>query len=406
MTLRYFYHEYKSVLLFALLLAAGFAGCHRLSRYIPVDLYQQYINPIQSASLITLCVCGSWALFPHHGGIRTRKLAGGALVVWSLLLLVLLIHYIIYRTIGEEAARFISLRGWELFIGNIFAWLLLIYPTELLRPGWLNVRRACLQLLPIAVVGVADYLLSVDLRILLWVYPLLLMIILIGHIHAYRIWCEENYSSMDNIDVQWVWRYISMYVIVGVSYYNVCFSAHPTRLFTHLALLFFVLIYSIDYILFRPDPWQDILSKQPPVSEREEEPDIAPEEKTQEELPFAAYRETLEQWMAAEKPYLNKEFRLLDMRQVLPLNRTYLSQLINSEYGCNFYQFVTGYRIREAKRLMREKPDMKMQEVAEQCGFSSLTVFGRIFARETGMTPTEWSLQSDNSSKNTTSAQL
>ena len=97
--------------------------------------------------------------------------------------------------------------------------------------------------------------------------------------------------------------------------------------------------------------------------------------------------------MKTEKPYLNPEFRLLDLRQVLPLNRTYLSQLINTEYGCNFYQFVTNYRIEEAKQLMKAHPDMLMQDIAEQCGFSSPTVFARIFSREVGMTPSEWNKQ-------------
>ena len=80
----------------------------------------------------------------------------------------------------------------------------------------------------------------------------------------------------------------------------------------------------------------------------------------------------------------------MDLRQILPLNRTYLSQLINTEYGCNFYQFVTRYRIEEAKRVMLANPFMKMQDVGEQCGFSSPTDFARIFSREVGMTPSEW----------------
>lgn len=85
-----------------------------------------------------------------------------------------------------------------------------------------------------------------------------------------------------------------------------------------------------------------------------------------------------------------------DLRRVLPMNRTYLSQFIKAEFDCTFYQFVTNYRIEEAKRLMRENPDWKVQQIADLCGFSSATVFGRIFARETGLTPTEWLAQFDN----------
>ena len=43
---------------------------------------------------------------------------------------------------------------------------------------------------------------------------------------------------------------------------------------------------------------------------------------------------------------------------------------------------------------MTEHPDMKLQDVAEQSGFSSPVVFSRIFARETGITPREWSSES------------
>lgn len=109
------------------------------------------------------------------------------------------------------------------------------------------------------------------------------------------------------------------------------------------------------------------------------------------------YRMAMERWMTTDKPYRNPEFRLLDMMQVLPLNRTYLSRFIKAEYDCNFYQLVTAYRIEEAKRLMREQPDLKMWEVAEQSGFASAVVFNRAFKRETGQTPTEWLQTIDNS---------
>ena len=141
--------------------------------------------------------------------------------------------------------------------------------------------------------------------------------------------------------------------------------------------MFFVIIYTNDQIIFHSKPWIENAEEE----EEEEEATIESE---------GEYRAKLEQWMKTERPYLNPDFRLLDLRQVLPLNRTYLSQLINAEYGCNFYQFVTNYRIEEAKRLMREHPDMTMEDVAKQCGFSSARSFYRTFDREEEMTPKEW----------------
>ena len=103
-----------------------------------------------------------------------------------------------------------------------------------------------------------------------------------------------------------------------------------------------------------------------------------------------AYRKKLEQWMERKKPYTNPNFRLIDLQQVLPMNRTYLSQFIHREYGCTFYQFVNRYRIEEAQRLKLEQPDIKIGEVSARCGFSSPTVFTRTFTTITGLTPRQW----------------
>jgi AraC-like DNA-binding protein len=104
-----------------------------------------------------------------------------------------------------------------------------------------------------------------------------------------------------------------------------------------------------------------------------------------------AMRMQLEQWMEAEKPYHNPDFRLDDLRQILPINnRTYLSQLINNSYGCSFFQWVNHYRLEEAKTLMSDDPQVRLADIAQSCGFSSLTVFSRTFTRYTGLTPRDW----------------
>ena len=100
--------------------------------------------------------------------------------------------------------------------------------------------------------------------------------------------------------------------------------------------------------------------------------------------------EKLRQWMESEKPYLNPEFQLMDLRAVLPMNRTYLSRFLRDEFSCTFYQFVNKYRIEEAKRLMTEQPDLKLDEVAAQSGFSSSVILIRVFNREVGLSPKEW----------------
>ena len=89
------------------------------------------------------------------------------------------------------------------------------------------------------------------------------------------------------------------------------------------------------------------------------------------------------------------QFGTLD-KEVLKKTRR-LSQFINAEYGCSFYQWVNGLRIEEAKRMKIEHPEQPTQEIAQHCGFSSTRAFYRSFSRETGMTPREWFTNRDNS---------
>jgi len=51
---------------------------------------------------------------------------------------------------------------------------------------------------------------------------------------------------------------------------------------------------------------------------------------------------------------------------------------------------ITRLRVEYAQRLMREHPDMLLDEVADESGFSSRTTFFRSFKALTGTTPQEW----------------
>ena len=379
-SLRKFLVEYKDECLFGLGLLACVVVSYLLAPLIPIDIFRSIISPIQNTAIITVTLISTWAMARHSEGIRVRYVQAWIMAVFS----VIIIAGVSYRMFTNPellpAEGIFAFEGWEMVGGDLLAWLILAYPSELLHPGWLTWKNSLKRLLPVVVLGVIDMMVPWDLRWLLALVPVVWVAMLFRHLHDYRRYAEENYGSVEQTDEKWVIRYLLMVLVLGVSYTYLCFSNEPTRLFTQQWLMLFVIVYTNDRIIFRAKPWIE--------NAEEEEEEEEEEAKTES---GAEYREKLEQWMETEKPYLNPEFRLNDLRQVLPLNRTYLSQLINAEYGCTFYQFVTNYRIEEAKRLMKEKPDLKMQDIAEQCGFSSPVVFSRIFTRETGMTPREWS---------------
>ncbi len=394
--IRRIWHDYKGEFIFAVVLVIGVVLSYGLAPLIPVSFYVQSLSPILNSCIAMTCLYGAFLVFRHHEGVHVRILWGCVLLVWAALTTMLLLRVMAYN-IPINSENTISLRGREMVIGNFYAWLLLHYPTAVLRPGYLNPWRALLSLLPVVAIAIADYLIPFDLNWLLAIYPVVLGVLLIFyHVRAYRKWCEENFSSMEHIDVRWIWRYMTMYFVLGITYVHMCFHYDSAHALTEQWLLLFTLAYSTEQVLYRQDPW-NMLRRAVKTKSFTSEIEVEEPEEGSPDLTNAEYRATLEQWMETEKPYRNPEFRLLDLQQILPINRTYLSQLINTEYGCNFYQFVTNYRIEDAKRLMTEHPEWKLQDIAEQCGFSSPVVFSRTFTRETGMTPSEWNTRNDNS---------
>ena len=394
--LRKFYYDYKDEVIFGLVLSVVVIVSNMLTPLIPVGIYHSIVMPTLYTMIATFCGGSAWLFWRHNDGKRMRKIMAGVMLAWTLITVGG--HIARYRSDAPEIADGIfSIQGWEFVLGDILAWILMVYPAELLRPGWFSWKKAFAQLTPVVLIGALDWWLDIDLRWLLAIYPLFILFLLFRHVHVYREWCEANFASMDDIDFQWVVRYLIMVFIVGCSFAYMCFSTVPTYAFTQMWLLFFLLFYSTEKIFFRPDPWEKIKEEEQELSKTAV---AVPVEDAEAQLPApdsSSNRARLDEWMEKEKPYLNKDFRLIDLMQVLPMNRTYLSQFIMAEYGCNFYQFVANYRIEEAKRLMRENPGLKIQDIAERSGFSSPVVFSRTFVRETGVTPSEWDADIDNS---------
>lgn len=378
--LRDLWSDYRSEVFFGVVLSGLVIFSFWAASFIPEDIFENFINPAQYVSFCIVCFYGAWILYRHNEGNALRVSWGRMLLVWGIIELILIVLRYGFQVKAIGGTPDDPLFNASVTLGNILAFMLYIYPTRLLRPGWLTWWRAALFLLPMIVLGVVDYYGPVNLLSLIMVYPAIIFLMLCRHVRKYRQWCEDNFSTMDDIDVQWIVRYLTMLFIAGVAFYFIAYWYVPNRMFTQQWTLFLILAYTTERVLFRPDPWEEELK----ADNRYDKPASESEPVSSEYVPV------FEQWMDSEKPYVNANFRLQDIRQVLPMNRTYLSQFIKAAYNCSFYQLVNRYRIEEAKRLLREKPDMKMVEVAHRTGFSSATVFSRIFGRETGMPPSEW----------------
>jgi AraC-like DNA-binding protein len=73
------------------------------------------------------------------------------------------------------------------------------------------------------------------------------------------------------------------------------------------------------------------------------------------------------------------------------LDRTYLSKIFHQLEGNTIHDYLTGYRIESAKRLLLETR-YGIQEVGVQVGIPDVYYFSRIFKRYTGLAPSQYRL--------------
>lgn len=68
-----------------------------------------------------------------------------------------------------------------------------------------------------------------------------------------------------------------------------------------------------------------------------------------------------------------------------------LSRAINQGFGQNFFEFVSGYRLEEARRRLEDGDNSdSILQIMYDSGFNSKSVFNTAFKKATGMTPSQY----------------
>ncbi len=104
------------------------------------------------------------------------------------------------------------------------------------------------------------------------------------------------------------------------------------------------------------------------------------------------YGQAIRNAIKDQRLYLQNDLRIADLAAAVGLSTNHVSQVINAQFGKNFYDFINEYRIAEAKRRMSD-PDqrhLKLLAIALAAGFNSKSTFNKAFKEQTGTTPSEF----------------
>jgi len=97
--------------------------------------------------------------------------------------------------------------------------------------------------------------------------------------------------------------------------------------------------------------------------------------------------------MEGEKPYRQFDLSLSKLSRLMDLPPAILSQVINENANKNLNDFVNGYRVEEAKRMLHQDSGTLIKTVMYQCGFQSTSTFNNSFKKLTGQSPTAFAAQ-------------
>ena len=206
-------------------------------------------------------------------------------------------------------------------------------------------------------------------------------------LRKYRLKLLSEYSNIEKLRLNWLRILLYSFLVVSLVFIGasiVTFSdRYPQFDYNIYYFLFvFILIYILSY---------KTLSQPEILSLEFEENTSSPKSKVTRSV-ISEEVVKVQNYMKAEKPYLNGELTASELAKQLNVSRHLLSEILNDEIGRNFYDFINEFRVEEFKSKVSspENNHLTLLAIAFESGFNSKTSFNTFFKKSTGYTPSKY----------------
>ena len=88
--------------------------------------------------------------------------------------------------------------------------------------------------------------------------------------------------------------------------------------------------------------------------------------------------------------YTEADFNVSALAEMLDMNNSYLSNYFKEQMGVGILNYITNLRMQKAKTLLKEQPEITLNNVILLAGFSNVNSFVRTFKKQEGVTPSEF----------------
>jgi AraC-like DNA-binding protein len=264
----------------------------------------------------------------------------------------------------------------EYVFQNLFS----IQPTSLVNQNLWNLQRGI-------------YYLS---RSIFFLQIIMYLILGFRKIKIYKKQVIEFYSNLEGKRLDWAqWLLIifSLTALMSIlaNFTGRSYFVSKQGLIIIPALVFSALIFSIGYLGFKQVHNIQDLRTDENITDSNEDGLLYPERRSEmvSNMAFIDLKKQLLILFDQERIHSRPDLKITQLSQLLKSNRTYVSKLINDEFGCSFNDFVNRYRINEVKQILDSETDyeLTLEQIAEKTGFSSSAALIRIFKQMEGFTP-------------------
>jgi AraC-like DNA-binding protein len=226
------------------------------------------------------------------------------------------------------------------------------------------------------------------------------------YLRRHRRQVENSYSNTSRVNLLWLLGLTAAAAVIWLLATTLRIIDVGTRLRDdHISLAMAVLVYAIGYFglrqpeVFRYETGEFPIPRLPeatppptPPPDEGERPLTRYERSGLSDAEAARLKASLLAVMDTERPWSDSELTLADLAARLDSTPHKLSEVLNSQVGQTFHDFVNGYRVRDVQRRIKagEARARKMLALAMDAGFASKSTFNQAFKKHTSQTPSDF----------------
>ena len=228
------------------------------------------------------------------------------------------------------------------------------------------------------------------------VYVLRMLFILRDHTKN----IQNTYSSLEQINLRWLRLFVISQTVIWPVAGFIDVQKHDSSEIGFVWLLVSIFMVITGYFgLRQPEIFSGAL--------QEERRATQGEKKKYEKSALSSEQgerilQRLHSFMESSKPYLIPTLTLPELSKQMNVSPHHLSQILNEKLNNNFFEYINNFRVKEAKRLLKDPGSrhLTLAAIGFEAGFNSVSSFNSVFKKSTSFTPSEYQVSEEPASMN------